>query len=325
MSDEHMPHGADQLCETGSVLYTRAVREGRIRGGDAEPAPCLLEFGFLKTDADDARWLKPVAPAVVLPRLLRTIEDRVARHRRREEKLTATFEPFLALQPQAPSGTHEHSLITALEGFPRIAAAIEQAVAETSREALVIQPGGARPLESLRQSLPRSREILARGGRMRTLYQHTTRHDAAALSHYERLEGDVEVRTLDEVTDRLFVFDRAVAFIPVNKQRDVALRIRLPALVEYFATTFDRLWSMATPLYPRAAPQPPENGITTRQRAIAALLVEGLTDAEIATRLGMNIRTARVHIAKLAATLGSGSRTQLGYLIGQSGILSQQP
>ena len=47
------------------------------------------------------------------------------------------------------------------------------------------------------------------------------------------------------------------------------------------------------------------------------------TDAVIADRLGMNIRTARVHIAKLAATLGSGSRAQLGYLIGQSGILDR--
>ncbi|CAM5491106.1 Helix-turn-helix transcriptional regulator OS=Streptomyces tendae OX=1932 GN=GUR47_19975 PE=4 SV=1 [Streptomyces tendae] len=35
----------------------------------------------------------------------------------------------------------------------------------------------------------------------------------------------------------------------------------------------------------------------------------------------MNVRTARVHIAKLAATLGSESRAQLGYLIAESGIL----
>lgn len=35
----------------------------------------------------------------------------------------------------------------------------------------------------------------------------------------------------------------------------------------------------------------------------------------------MNIRTVRVHIAKLASTLGSDSRAQLGYLIGQSGML----
>ncbi|MDX3371793.1 helix-turn-helix transcriptional regulator, partial [Streptomyces sp. ME02-6987-2C] len=69
---------------------------------------------------------------------------------------------------------------------------------------------------------------------------------------------------------------------------------------------------------------PTLNGITPRQRAIAALLVEGHTDTDIADRLGMNVRTARVHIAKLAATLGSESRAQLGYLIGQSGILDQE-
>ncbi|MCF2129726.1 helix-turn-helix transcriptional regulator, partial [Strepomyces sp. STD 3.1] len=62
-------------------------------------------------------------------------------------------------------------------------------------------------------------------------------------------------------------------------------------------------------------------GITPRQHAIAALLIEGHTDNVIAERLGMNVRTARVHIAKLAATLGSESRAQLGYLIAESGIL----
>jgi hypothetical protein len=39
----------------------------------------------------------------------------------------------------------------------------------------------------------------------------------------------------------------------------------------------------------------------------------------------LNVRTARAHIAKLATTLGSESRAQLGYLIGQSGILEPEP
>lgn len=38
----------------------------------------------------------------------------------------------------------------------------------------------------------------------------------------------------------------------------------------------------------------------------------------------MNVRTARVHIAKLAATLGSDSRAQLGYLIARSEILDPE-
>ena len=57
---------------------------------------------------------------------------------------------------------------------------------------------------------------------------------------------------------------------------------------------------------------------------IAKLLVEGHVDEAIARRLGMNVRTCRAHIAKLATALGSGSRAQLGYLIAQSGILEQE-
>ncbi|MYS49931.1 helix-turn-helix transcriptional regulator, partial [Streptomyces sp. SID6013] len=100
--------------------------------------------------------------------------------------------------------------------------------------------------------------------------------------------------------------------------------VRHPALIAYFVNVFDRLWHLATPMHPQAVQQPTLNGITPRQRAIAALLVEGHTDSAIADRLGMNVRTARVHIAKLAATLGSESRAQLGYLIGQSGILDRE-
>ncbi|MFK4065250.1 LuxR C-terminal-related transcriptional regulator [Streptomyces sp. NPDC029674] len=211
--------------------------------------------------------------------------------------------------------------VTVLDGLDRINSAIDRAMNEVTEEFLAVQPGGTRPPETLAEVFPRDQAILTRGCRMRTLYQHTTRHSLPVLAYFEQLDGDTEARTLDEVTDRLFVFDRTVAFIPASKDRSVALELRHPALVEYFATTFWRLWRLATPMWPQAAPQPAEGGITPRQRAIAGLLVEGLTDAEIADRLGMNIRTARVHIAKLAATLGSSSRAQLGFLIGQSGIL----
>ncbi|MET7692773.1 helix-turn-helix transcriptional regulator [Streptomyces sp. NPDC005483] len=174
------------------------------------------------------------------------------------------------------------------------------------------------------EAFDRDQALLDRGGRIRTLYQHTLRHAPSVVARYERLDGDVEARSLDEVTERLIIVDRTVAFIPANKDRTLALEIRHPALIAFFVTAFDRLWRLATPMYPEAVQQPSRNGITPRQRAIAALLVEGHTDAVIADRLGMNIRTARVHIAKLAATLGSESRAQLGYLIGQSGILGQE-
>lgn len=322
MSVEHTPHGVEQLCDSGSALYVRALHEGRVRCEDVEEAPCLIDFGLLQADIGDVQWLRPTAPAVALPRLLRTIEDHIADQRRREDHLTAAFEPLMALASRMTADSDDPA-ITVLDGLERISTAIDQAMSDTTEEFLAVQPGGTRPPETLAGAFARDQDLLSRGCRMRTLYQHTTRHSLPVLAYFERLEGDAEARTLDEVTERLFVFDRTVAFIPASKDRSIALELRHPAVVDYLATTFDRLWRLATPMWPQSVPQRTESGVTARQRAIAALLVEGLTDSEIAARLGMNVRTARVHIAKLAATVGSRSRAQLGYLIGQSGLLDQ--
>ncbi|MFH8608726.1 LuxR C-terminal-related transcriptional regulator [Streptomyces sp. NPDC018029] len=320
MAAEHEPHGVENLCASGSAVYAQALREGRVHSRDAEPAPCLVDFGLLHPSLNDMQWLHPTTPAVALSRLLRTIEDRVAHHRRREERLTAAFEAFLDIDvPSAP--VRASSTIRVLQGPARIDAAMDEAIAHACHEVLTIQPGDVRPPESPARTRAREQAILNRGGRLRTLYQHTTRHALPALAHFEQLRGDVEARSLDEGTERLFVFDRTVAFIPASQDHTTALEIRHTALIDYFVTTFERLWRFAAPLYPQTSRLPSEKGVTPRQKAIAGLLIEGLTDAEIAARLGMNIRTARVHIAKLAATLGSNSRAQLGYLIGQSGIL----
>ncbi|MFF7126023.1 helix-turn-helix transcriptional regulator [Streptomyces sp. NPDC008240] len=309
-------HGPEELCEAGLELYTRALREGRVPAPDADVLPCLLDAGLLQPDVTDPRRLRPVAPAVALPRLLRTVDEDIAHRRRQGERLAEAFEPLLALADPADTAG-----IRMLSGLGRINVAISAAMEHACGEILAIQPHSRDNEAAHGAALVRDQALLDRGGRIRTLYQHTRRHVPLVLARYEELRGDVQVRTLDEVTERLLVMDGRVAFIPANKDRTLALEIRNPALLDYFALTFDRLWHLASPMFPEAARRPSRNGVTPRQRAIARLLTEGHTDSVIADRLGMNVRTARLHIAKLAATLGSVSRAQLGYLIGQSGIL----
>ncbi|MEV7194085.1 helix-turn-helix transcriptional regulator [Streptomyces sp. NPDC093510] len=323
MTPQHVAHRADELCDAGSALYARALREGRVPNEDADQAPCLVDLGLLHPDVDDMRWLRPTAPNIALPRLLGGIEERIAGQRRREERLTAAFQPLMALDAQLTSESGDDPAITVLDGPERINAAMDRATRETTEEFLAVQPVGPCPTETPGGPRTRAQTLLARGVRLRMLYRHAPLDSLPMPAHYERLDGDSESRALEEVTERLLVFDRTAAFVPASKDGTLALELRHPALVEYFATTFWRLWRLATPMYPQPALQPTENGITSRQHAVAGLLVEGLTDAEIADRLGLNIRTARVHIAKLAATLGSSSRAQLGYLIGESGVLGQ--
>ncbi|CAL9530905.1 LuxR C-terminal-related transcriptional regulator [Streptomyces sp. enrichment culture] len=325
MTPQAHHHGTGELCDAGLELYARALREGRLPTAEAAAAPCLIDSGLLHPTVEDLDRLEPVPPAVALQRLLRSSEDRVADERRRGQRMADLFEPLIRLGTRDAAGDDTPAL-RILSSKERTMQAIEEAMAEAGSELLAIQPHDSRVTrrpEILEEAMKRDQAFLDRGARVRALYQHTARHAPSALARYEQLTGDVEARTLNEVTDRLIVVDRAVAFIPASTDRSLALEVRHPALIAYFVNTFDRLWHLATPMHPQAVDPPTLNGITPRQRAIAALLVEGHTDTDIADRLGVNVRTARVHIAKLATTLGSESRAQLGYLIGQSGILDQ--
>ncbi|MFA3877422.1 LuxR C-terminal-related transcriptional regulator [Streptomyces sp. MMCC 100] len=326
MTPEVHHHETEELCDAGLEIYARALREGHLPSVEAATAPCLIDNGMLHPAIDDLDRLEPVPPAVALQRLLRSSEDRIADERRRGQRMADIFEPLMRLGARN-AADEDTPALRILSSKRRTSQAIEEAMAEGRRELLAIQPHDShvtkRP-DILEGAMKRDQAFLDRGARVRALYQHTIRHAPYTRARYEQLTGDVEARTLDEVTERLIVVDRTVAFIPASADRSLALEVRHPALIAYFVNTFDRLWHLATPMHPQAVHPPTLNGITPRQRAIAALLVEGHTDSDVAERLGMNVRTARVHIAKLAAILGSESRAQLGYLIGQSGILDRE-
>ncbi|MGW1024987.1 helix-turn-helix transcriptional regulator [Streptomyces sp. NPDC002577] len=315
------PHAVTELCDAGRRLYADALRLGRIGRAEVAPAPCLLEFALLHPDPDDANWLRPVPPTAALAQRLHPIEREIQERRASAIKLTDSFEPFMGISTQDPGST---AAVTVLEGIERINSAIDLAMTECQSEVLTVQPGGGRSEHALGTALKRGQAVIERGISMRTLYQHTVRHSQGTLAYAEIMaKGKVEIRTLEELIERLMIFDRTVAFIPARDDRRVALELRHPGLVEYLVKVFEQLWRRAVPLLEETPYAPPTDGISGVQRSIAKLLVEGHVDEAIARRLGMNVRTCRAHIAKLAAALGSGSRAQLGYLIAQSGILNE--
>ncbi|WP_344489151.1 helix-turn-helix transcriptional regulator [Streptomyces enissocaesilis] len=315
------PHAVTELCDDGAEFYASALSAGRIARAEVQTAPCLLDFALLHPDPDDETWLRPVPPSVALAQRLHPLEREIQDRRRHSLELTESFEPFMAISAQDPAPTHA---ITVLEGFSRINAALNLATAECRNEVLTIQPGGRRTEHILNQALERDRPLIDRGVRMRTLYQHTVRHSQGTMAYVDRIaDGKVEIRTLEELVERLIICDQTVAFIPARDDQQVALELRHPGLVQYLIGVFEQFWQRGVPLQEQVCYKHTPDGISGVQRSIAKLLVEGYVDEAIARRLGMNVRTARAHIAKLAATLGSGSRAQLGYLIAQSGVLEQ--
>jgi non-specific serine/threonine protein kinase len=62
---------------------------------------------------------------------------------------------------------------------------------------------------------------------------------------------------------------------------------------------------------PPAAPGPP-GPLGPREREVAALVAQGLTDRQIAARLVVAERTAATHVEHILAKLGLTSRAQIG-------------
>lgn len=224
--DRH-PHGADRLCEAGDRVYSRAVRRGRVPREDAETVPCLVELALLHPDPDDMGWLVPTSPQEVMTRLLRGVYEEISSSQARVGDAVAAFEWYAGLggRVQAPT---EGVAIRVLDGLPRIRAAMDAATEACTTEVLTVQPGGIRREDELSEGLHRALEMRRRGVRMRDLYTHVARH-GQGLHNYMELMGDAaEARTLDEVVERLILFDRKVAFIPANADRTIALELRHP-------------------------------------------------------------------------------------------------
>jgi non-specific serine/threonine protein kinase len=70
---------------------------------------------------------------------------------------------------------------------------------------------------------------------------------------------------------------------------------------------------------PATPPQRDDSKLTRRQREVAQLVAQGLTDREVAARLSISIRTAESHVEQILARLGFRSRAQVAAWVAASG------
>jgi biotin operon repressor len=205
------------------------------------------------------------------------------------------------------AGRFEEGSLSSFESTTEGERPLAEAVDSCREELLVVQPGGPRPPE---EAMRRDRGALERGARLRSVYQHATRHDAATVSRVRELtEAGAEVRTFDEVISRLVIVDHRVAFIPTATDNSTAVLITQPAVVAYLGRLFEYVWARADPFLPHTA-----RNITTPVRDLMInLLIEGATGTAIAKRLGISERTLANHIARLKKECKAKSSFQLGY------------
>jgi Bacterial regulatory proteins, luxR family len=193
------------------------------------------------------------------------------------------------------------------------------------REMFTVQPGGARPPGVLSEARKSALSSLARGVRIRTIYQHTARSDLATRAYVREVTAEgAEVRTADQVIDRMVIYDRETVFLPERKnngQAPGAAIVREPTLVSFLCAVFDHLWDGATPFNPDNQKTP--TTADDLKQSIIRLMAKGYKDEMVARRLGMSVRTCRRHISEITEELEATSRFQAGVNVALSGMLDQ--
>ncbi|MFF5532403.1 LuxR C-terminal-related transcriptional regulator [Streptomyces cinerochromogenes] len=306
------------FCAQGLERYREALNDGTISGDVPE---CLIAYRLLRPVPGVAGLYVPIPPKVAEAELSRSVVREIEHH---ENTLSSLRSSFVAAQSLYHRAQHDTGVpIESLRGADVISQSLRLVVEACTEELLTAQPGGGRSPALLAEALPRDLAILQRGVTQRTLYQHSVRSHQPTLAYIERVTAEgAQVRTVDEVFERLIICDRSVAFIPgIPERKNAALAVRHPGAVAFLVKVFEHTWARARPVSIAPEQHRPDLVTDSVRAAVLRMVVTGHTDEAIAARLGMSSRTVSAHIKKIAEVLGSRSRAELGYLICQRRLL----
>ncbi|MGJ0156999.1 LuxR C-terminal-related transcriptional regulator [Streptomyces sp. CH8.1] len=331
--------GFAELDDVSAAAYGLAVEYGRFeRERIAEQLSLTPEeisrveqvlsgVRLLQAMPGNPAELTPVTPDVAAASLVAPAERHI---RDLQQAVTDVRAKLLSLTPLYFEGRRVRNRLEAFDvitDVSRIQSMLNHLTQSCQSEMLTVQPGGARPAYALAQARESALTTLSRGVRIRTIYQHTARNDLPTRSYVREVsEQGAEIRTADEVIDRLIIYDREVAFLPERSGGDGtpgAAIVREPTLVAFLCSVFEYLWDGASPYVVESQRSPASSD--ELKWSIIRLMTKGYKDEMVARRLGMSVRTCRRHIAEITEELEATSRFQAGYNAARQEMLAGGP
>ncbi|MFJ7906057.1 hypothetical protein [Kitasatospora sp. NPDC096204] len=337
----HQPvqSGFAELDDLSALAYGHAVESGRF---DRVAIAARLELEdeaevdrieqvlklmrLLQPRPGDPSVLVPVSPDVAAADLVGPAEHHI---RDLKQAVTDVRSKLLSLTPLYYEGRRLRNRVEAFDvvnDVDTIQNMLDQLGQTCRKEVLTVQPGGGRPATLLPAARRSAEGMLGRGVRMRTIYQHTARCDLATKSYVRDVTAlGAEVRTADQVIDRMLVYDRETVFLPARVAGETTMGaaiVREPTLVAFVCAVFEHLWENASPFVadtPKAAPSTDELKLS-----IIRLMARGHKDEMVARRLGMSVRTCRRHISEITEELEAASRFQAGYNVALARLLESE-
>jgi hypothetical protein len=200
----------EEICQKGGVSSSdyRIAEDGELRNA----FDLLVEMGLVVFDSEQDGWA-PEDPTSVQSRVVSPLSQEAAKLLSESSQWSSAFSNLTQSWRRAPQSS-ARGPFTYLRGSV-IQTVLEQLVGECEEEMLTAQPQAGRDPRFLAKAALRDIELLERGAKMRTLYQHSARRSSVTHKYVSAVSArGAEVRTLDEFFNRMILVDRRVAVIP---------------------------------------------------------------------------------------------------------------
>ncbi|WP_059012479.1 helix-turn-helix domain-containing protein [Streptomyces specialis] len=298
-----------------------AARAGYTAGEVAEAERLLSRLGLLQPSPTGG-WVA-VSPESAAENLLAPLEQDVLQRR---IAMAATREQLLALSGdylEARSMRSARSSIEIVEGLDNIRAVIDD-LARTCADSLdALIPGGAENEAAVAAAKPLDLELLSRGVRVRSLFQHAARRHRVMMQYVETISSaGAETRSVSVLPSRMLIYDGACALLPLDPLDTSAgaAVVRDPAVLSFLSRLFEHCWAEGT-AFSEVEPSGRDGTPSGLEREVLVLMAGGRTNEEIAQRLGVSQRSVSRIVAGLMTRLGATNRFQAGVRAALSGWL----
>ena len=158
--------------------------------------------------------------------------------------------------------------------------------------------------------------MLERGVRCRAIYETAALTSPSRLPHIRQLVTMGEqARVTNTLPFKMIIADRKLAMLPLvadGTRTDSLLFVYPSTLLDGLIELFESYWQRGTPIRALVGQSSSVESLSQEDLEVLELLHTGLKDATIARQLGVSMRTARRHIARLLNALGVGTRFQAG-------------
>ncbi|TQL70274.1 transcriptional regulator [Nocardioides albertanoniae] len=180
-------------------------------------------------------------------------------------------------------------------------------------------------------------DMLARGVRYQVLYEHALLEEPGMIdSLVLGVQAGEQARAVAQLPVRMAISDRTIALIPLVPVRDditepTAALVRDSNLLTALIALFESYWAAASPLRvgdastdPTLQVTSPTSPISAADRQLLSLLVAGVSDKAIASRLKVSGRTIQRRVSDLMALTRAQTRMQFAWQVSRRGWLSDQ-